>query len=49
MSDDGALPPPAVVDQPLLSELSDEEKAAVLKVPAAGSSEDLRLFARLCR
>lgn len=33
----------------LLSELSDEERASVLKVPAALNPEDLALFARLCR
>ncbi|XP_046981734.1 GATOR complex protein NPRL3 isoform X1 [Schistocerca americana] len=38
-----------VVDQPPFAELTDDERAAVLRCPAAANPEDLRLLARLCR
>ncbi|KAJ9590604.1 hypothetical protein L9F63_016374 [Diploptera punctata] len=39
----------SLVQEELLSDFSDEERAAILKIPAAANPEDLHLLAKLCR
>lgn len=39
----------SLVREELLADFSDEERTAILKIPAAANPEDLHLLARLCR
>lgn len=39
----------SLVREDLLADFSDEERAAILRIPAAANPEDLHLLVRLCR